>query len=50
MKNKELFNNPHPHGQVWAGNALPNEPFKENQNQQAYLLKKHSVLLLDYLD
>lgn len=41
--------NPHPHGQVWAGNALPNEPFKENQNQQAYFSKNHSVLLIDYL-
>ncbi len=41
--------NPHPHGQVWAGNALPNEPFKENQNQQAYFSKNQSVLLMDYL-
>jgi UDPglucose--hexose-1-phosphate uridylyltransferase len=25
--------NPHPHGQIWAGSALPNEPAKE-ENQQ----------------
>jgi len=42
--------NPHPHGQVWAGNALPNEPFKENRNQLAYSEKNHSNLLLDYLE
>ncbi len=41
--------NSHPHGQIWASDALPNEPFKENQNQLAYSEKKHSNLLLDYL-
>ena len=25
--------NPHPHGQVWAGSALPNEPRKEDDRQ-----------------
>lgn len=41
--------NPHPHGQVWAGSALPNEPFKENREQLAYLEKNDSILLIDYL-
>ena len=41
--------NPHPHGQIWASDALPNEPFKENTNQQAYFEKNKSVLLLNYL-
>jgi UDPglucose--hexose-1-phosphate uridylyltransferase len=42
--------NPHPHGQVWAGNALPNEPAKEERQQRAYLETHGRPLLLDYLD
>lgn len=41
--------NPHPHGQIWASNFLPNEPSKENLNQQKYFDKNNSILLLDYL-
>jgi UDPglucose--hexose-1-phosphate uridylyltransferase len=40
--------NPHPHGQVWAGSALPNEPAKELRTQQAYFGAHGSPLLLDY--
>ena len=40
--------NPHPHGQIWAGSALPNEPAKEDLNQRRYLEKHGSVLLRDY--
>lgn len=40
--------NPHPHGQVWAGSALPNEPAKEEQQQKGYYVEHHSPLLLDY--
>lgn len=40
--------NPHPHGQIWAGSALPNEPAKEAQGQQAYLAASGHPLLLDY--
>lgn len=40
--------NPHPHGQVWAGSALPNEPAKELRAQQAYFDDTGSSLLLDY--
>lgn len=39
--------NPHPHGQVWAGSALPNEPAAEHRQQQLYLREKSSPLLLD---
>jgi UDPglucose--hexose-1-phosphate uridylyltransferase len=41
--------NPHPHGQVWAGSALPNEPHKENTHQLLYTRENGSVLLLDYV-
>jgi UDPglucose--hexose-1-phosphate uridylyltransferase len=41
--------NPHPHGQVWAGDFLPLEPAKEDQAQRAYLAERGSVLLLDYV-
>ena len=41
--------NPHPHGQMWAGSALPNEPAKEDVQQRAYREAHGSVLLLDYL-
>ena len=40
--------NPHPHGQVWAGSALPNEPAKEDQQQRTYFEQHGSPLLLDY--
>jgi UDPglucose--hexose-1-phosphate uridylyltransferase len=42
--------NAHPHGQLWAGNALPNEPYKENSHQLHYWNERKSVLLLDYLE
>jgi UDPglucose--hexose-1-phosphate uridylyltransferase len=41
---------PHPHGQVWAGSALPNEPAKEERQQQAYLAEYDSPLLVDYAE
>ncbi len=40
--------NPHPHGQIWAGSALPNEPAKEDRQQRAYFEKRGKPLLLDY--
>ena len=42
--------NPHPHGQIWANNKIPNEPFKEERQQKKYFKKNDSVLLLDYLN
>ncbi|MBV9107392.1 MAG: UDP-glucose--hexose-1-phosphate uridylyltransferase [Verrucomicrobia bacterium] len=41
--------NPHPHGQVWASDFLPNEPTKEDQQQLAHLREQGSLLLIDYL-
>ncbi len=40
--------NPHPHGQVWAGSALPNEVWKEDRNQRAYFEEHRSPMLVDY--
>lgn len=40
--------NPHPHGQIWAGDFLPNEPAKEDPNQRAYHAEHGTPLLLDY--
>jgi UDPglucose--hexose-1-phosphate uridylyltransferase len=40
--------NPHPHGQIWASDALPNEIVKEDREQRRYLEAHGSVLLLDY--
>ena len=39
--------NPHPHGQIWAGNFLPRLVEPEDVNQRAYLAERGSVLLLD---
>jgi UDPglucose--hexose-1-phosphate uridylyltransferase len=41
--------NPHPHGQIWASDFVPNEPAKEDRQQLAYLREVGSHLLLDYL-
>ncbi|HUA39035.1 MAG TPA: UDP-glucose--hexose-1-phosphate uridylyltransferase [Candidatus Sulfopaludibacter sp.] len=40
--------NPHPHGQVWAGNFLPNEIAGEDLNQKLYRDRYNSPLLFDY--
>ena len=40
--------NPHPHGQIWALDALPNEPRKEDEHQRAYFEAHGRPLLLDY--
>lgn len=41
--------NPHPHGQIWATEHLPNEPAKEQAAQLAYRAAHGSCLLCDYL-
>jgi UDPglucose--hexose-1-phosphate uridylyltransferase len=41
--------NPHPHGQVWASDCLPNEPAKEDRQQAAYWREHQAPLLCDYL-
>lgn len=40
--------NPHPHGQVWALDALPNEAAREDRAQRAYHEQQGQPLLLDY--
>ncbi|MFC2036975.1 UDP-glucose--hexose-1-phosphate uridylyltransferase [Chloroflexota bacterium] len=42
--------NSHPHGQVWASNAIPNEPAKEDRQQRAYLAEHGCPLLVDYVN
>jgi UDPglucose--hexose-1-phosphate uridylyltransferase len=39
---------PHPHGQIWAETALPNEAVKEDAHQRAYYAEHGTPLLLDY--
>jgi UDPglucose--hexose-1-phosphate uridylyltransferase len=39
--------NPHPHGQVWASSALPNEAAAEDYHQRAYLQANRVSLLID---
>jgi UDPglucose--hexose-1-phosphate uridylyltransferase len=41
--------NPHPHGQIWANQTVPNEPRKEQESQSVYSAKHGSCLLCDYL-
>jgi len=40
--------NPHPHGQIWAGNWVPNEIAIEDEKQRAYFQEHGTVLLHDY--
>jgi UDPglucose--hexose-1-phosphate uridylyltransferase len=42
--------NPHPHGQIWAGNFLPRFVTPEDRNQKQYLAKHDRPLLLDYAE
>lgn len=41
--------NPHPHGQIWAQESIPNEVLKKSERQKNYFLGKGSSLLGDYL-
>jgi UDPglucose--hexose-1-phosphate uridylyltransferase len=40
--------NPHPHGQIWAGDFIPEEPTKEDLSQRDYFLEHGRPMLLDY--
>jgi UDPglucose--hexose-1-phosphate uridylyltransferase len=41
--------NPHPHGQIWANETVPNELAKEVESFRAYHQKHSATLLSDYL-
>jgi UDPglucose--hexose-1-phosphate uridylyltransferase len=41
--------NPHPHGQIWAEEQIPNEPAKEAERQARHWREKKTCLLCDYL-
>ena len=42
--------NPHPHGQIWAGDAVPTEAEKEDAGQRRYYEANGRSLLLDYAE
>jgi len=42
--------NPHPHGQIWAGTALPGAGEREDASQRAHLDATGRRLLLEYVD
>lgn len=42
--------NPHPHGQIWAMDSMPNEAAKEDASQRSYHLTTFSPMLVDYLE
>ncbi len=42
--------NPHPHGQIWASDSLPNGPAKEDTRQRDHAALNGTSLLLDYLE
>ncbi len=42
---------PHPHGQVWALNTLPNEPYKEDVQQRKYWQENgNRRMLVEYVE
>ena len=41
--------NPHPHGQIWATEHIPNEPLAELRTQSEYYSANGRMLLTDYL-
>jgi len=40
--------NPHPHGQIWASDALPNEAAAEDRNQREHMAAHGTSLLVEY--
>ena len=51
FENKGAINgcsNPHPHGQLWASNAMPTLPRQEEHSQREYFEQQGTLLLLDY--
>lgn len=42
--------NPHPHGQIWAMDALPSEAAKEDSHQRAHFSRTGHPLLVEYAE
>jgi len=42
--------NPHPHGQIWAQESIPEIVRKEDDNQREYFIANHKNLLQEYLE
>jgi UDPglucose--hexose-1-phosphate uridylyltransferase len=42
--------NPHPHGQIWASDFVPNEAVREIEHQAAYADRRGSSMLVDYAE
>jgi UDPglucose--hexose-1-phosphate uridylyltransferase len=42
--------NPHPHGQVWAGDAIPSRAAREDETQRRHLEVTGRPLLIDYAE
>jgi UDPglucose--hexose-1-phosphate uridylyltransferase len=42
--------NPHPHGQIWASNFLPDEVVQESERQRNYFEDHRRPMLLDYVE
>lgn len=42
--------NPHPHGQIWAGDVLPREAMREDETQGRHFHATGRRMLLDYAD
>jgi len=42
--------NPHPHGQIWSTDFVPDEPAAETQAQRDHLARTGRCLLCDYLE
>lgn len=42
--------NPHPHGQIWAQESIPDEPAKKQQRFSSYYEKHGRNMLIDYLE
>jgi UDPglucose--hexose-1-phosphate uridylyltransferase len=40
--------NPHPHGQIWASDALPTDPAREDDQQRSYFAHAGRPMLVDY--
>jgi UDPglucose--hexose-1-phosphate uridylyltransferase len=42
--------NPHPHGQIWAGNGLPTQAAREDASQRRYQAETGRSMLVDYAE